>query len=223
MHGARWSQSLPNDVQAEIIARTKVRRFRDGAMLFSEGDANTGLHHLLDGRIHITGTAHDGALALMAILRPGDWTGFLANLDGGCYALDACCVTDCEVATLSPQSVREIFETSVTRYKLLASPELIVARRNYRYLVEQQGGPPLQRLAYRLLDLASGPHGQPGDGSGAPVQISQEQLGSAARLSRQKVNALLQILVDRGLVSISRNSVFITDEEAMKRLALWQR
>ncbi len=201
----------------------KLRRFREGARVFCEGDTNSGLHRLIAGRIHITGTARDGALSLMAILHPGDWTGFLANLDGGEYVLDAVCVTDCEVATLSPQSVRDIFEASVARYKLLAQPELIVSRRNYRWLVEQHGGPPLQRLSYRLLDLASGPYGEPGDGLNSDIRISQEQLGAASRLSRQKVNALLQILVDRRLVTISRSSVHIVDPEGLRRIALWER
>ena len=220
MQSGRWFQSLPADVRKEIAQHARMRRFREGSAIFREGDANTGLHWLRDGRVRISGFAHDGTEALMAMLQPGDWTGFLANLDGGPYALSAFCETDCDVATLSPQSVSDIFEISVARYKLLAKAELRVARRNYYYLVEQEGGPPLQRLAYRLLDLADGPHGQPEDAPLAAIRISQEQLGAATRLSRQKVNACLQQLAGQGLVFVSRGSVSIIDANALSLIAL---
>ncbi len=223
MQAGRWFQSLPDDVRQEIDRLIKVRRFRAGTAVFREGDPPSGLHRLQAGTIHITGCAHDGTEVLMAILQPGDWTGFLANLDGEVHVLTATCDTDCEVATLSRQSVRDIFETSTTRYKLLVLPELIVARRNYRYLVEQNGGPPLQRVAFRLLDLARGPFGQSGDIPTAPICISQEQLGAATLLSRQKVNALLQSLAGCGLIAVSRGAVRIVDPAGLSRIARWER
>lgn len=177
------------------------------------------MHCLLDGVVHIIGFTHAGTEVLMTILYPGDWTGFLANLDGGQHAFAAICTTDCTVATLTPRAVTSIFETDVARYKLLLRPELNISRRNYQYLLEYHGGPPLQRLAYRLLDLARGPHGILRHPVTLTVHVSQEQLGTASQLSRQKVNALLNILAARGLVQVTRNLITILDTDGLDRIA----
>ncbi len=219
MHDSKWFNSLPSHIRSEVAARVHRRWLAAGTVLFWEGDPNTGLHCLLSGCAHVSGVSSAGDDVLMTILYPGDWTGFLPNLDGGRHALTVRLVERSEVATLTPSAVRAIFEVDVARHKLLAAPELAVARRNYRYMIEQQGGPTVQRLAYRLLDLARGPHGDPFALDKPLIEVSQAQVASATLLSRQKVNALLGQLGQQGLVICSRGQVRLVDIEGLARLA----
>ena len=219
MRSGRWFQSLPDDVRQAVEQAATLRQPRAGSRLFSAGDSNSGMHCLLDGVVHIIGFTKAGTEVLMTILYPGDWTGFLANLDRGKHAFTAICMTDCTVATLTPRAVESIFEVDVARYKLLLKPELIISRRNYLYLLEYHGGPPLQRLAYRLLDLARGPYGVPNQPVTTTVHVSQEQLGTASQLSRQKVNTLLNKLAELGLVHVSRNLITILDADGLDQIS----
>lgn len=219
MRSGLWFATLPRDVQEEVVGASLVRTVAEGGCLFREGDPNSGLHCLLKGRVNITAFGADDAEILMVIVRPGEWTGFLANLDGGPHMFTATCATDCQVAQLSSSAVERIFGASAARFRLLAAPEIATARRNYHYLLSLAGGPPLQRLAYRLLDLARGPQEQADRQEPTVIRISQEKLASATRLSRQTVNQLLSDLGDMGLVERRRGSVRLNDIAGLQRLA----
>jgi CRP-like cAMP-binding protein len=220
MQTGRWFRSLPRDVQLDVQQSLRLRRYPSGAAVFRQDEPYTGLHCVLTGRVHVTGLAADGVEALMTILHAGDWTGFLASLDNGPHTLTASCVTDCTIGTLPRSAVKDIFERSVERYRLLVAPELIVARRNYRYLTNHHRSLPIQRLAYRLLDLLGGPHGDSHEARSGVIRVSQEQLGAATQLSRQKVNALLRSLEVRGLVECKRGAIRILDPEALRAAGL---
>ena len=214
-----WYSALPADIQEEITGRIHVRRRASGEPLFTQGQNGTGLHCLIDGQIHVTASTVDGASVLMGILRPGEWVGFLAALDGGAYVFTATCVTDCQTATLTRLDVREIFERSVERYKHLVAPELVISRRNYRFLIERHGAPALQRLAERLLDLGRWPY-SPSSGPVSTLEgVSQEQLAEATRLSRQTVNAGMKLLEERGIVAHRRGRIVVLDLPALTAVA----
>jgi CRP/FNR family transcriptional regulator len=126
-----WYRRLPTGVQAMVLGHLAVSRRPAGQALFHQGDLPVGLHVILSGELHVTGTAPDGISTLMGILRPGDWTGFLAVLDENPYAFTVAAVVDSEVACLPLAAVRAIFEGDVATYKLLVAPELMNARRNW--------------------------------------------------------------------------------------------
>ena len=219
LHQGAWFRSLPAPTRELIIAELHVRRVASGGNVFGQGDLPSGLHGAVEGQVHVTGVSVAGRPALIGILRPGDWVGFLACLDGAPYAFTATCVGDCTVFTLPLRAVRKIFEESIDTYKLLIAPELVASRRNYRFLLETHGSPPLQRLAERLMDLGRWPYARP-QGPLSPLeQVSQDQLAAATGLSRQTVNSLLQELVQFGLIEVSRGKVRVTDPGGLGRIA----
>ena len=214
-----WFESLPAVIQKEVTERIHVRHRSIGEPLFTQGQEGTGLHCLIEGQIHVTASTVDGGSVLMGILRPGDWVGFLAALDGGAYVFTATCVTKSETATLPCSDVRKIFECSVERYKHLVTPELVISRRNYHFLIERHGSPALQRLAERLLDLGRWPYSPPGGPVSDLEGVSQEQLAEATRVSRQTVNEALRLLEKRGVVAHRRGHIVVLDIPALIAIA----
>lgn len=212
-----WYCRLPPALQPQVLQQLSAAPRPAGRALFHQGDPVAGLHVILSGELHVTGTAIDGISTLMGILRPGDWTGFLAVLDAQPYAFTVVSAVDSEVACLPIDAVRSIFESDVTTYRLLVAPELMNARRNYHFFLETHGRSPLKRVAERLMELGRWPY-SPRKGPVSSIDISQDTLAAATRLTRQTVNTLLRELESRGLVEIGYGRIKVKDTDGLGKL-----
>lgn len=191
---------------------------KDQALFVQDGEP-TGLHAVISGEMHIVGTTAGGNEAIMAIMRPGDWTGFLACLDGRPHAYSAVASEPMTVFSLRPGAVLAIFERDVATFKLLLAPELAVSRKVGRYVVEDMALPLARRLAARLIDLGRWAYG-PSEGPIVALDhVSQEQLAMSVHGSRQKVNQILRDFTTHGFVEIGYGRVRVVDVAALAHFA----
>lgn len=214
-----WARSLPEAIQSRIAASVTSQTLTSGDEIIEQGEPFAGLICLLQGEMRVVGTAPCGGELLIGILRQGDWTGFLAALDGKPYAFSVRAVCDCRVARLNATDVEKIFEIDLATFKLLLRPELSVSRANYRYLVEIAYQPPIQRLAERLMGLGRWPYSAGADDFQRLEKISQADLANATRLSRQTINSCLQRMSAHGLVKLGYRTVQVMDPRRLGLLA----
>lgn len=211
LFASTWSRNLPRDVQSEIMAAASSHRLEQDAEVIRQGAPFSGLICLLTGEMHVIGTARCGDELLMGVLRPNDWTGFLAALDQGCYAFSVRAMIECRVARLDAAATQRIFERDLARFKLLLAPELAVSRGTYHYFVETSYRPPMLRLAERMIGLGRWPYSvAPGEASRLE-KISQTDLANATRLSRQTINVCLGRLAEQGIVKVGYRTVEVID------------
>lgn len=211
LFASTWSRNLPRDVQSEIMATASSHRLEQDAEIIGQGEPFAGLICLLSGEMHVIGTARCGDELLIGVLRPGDWTGFLAALDRGCYAFSVRALVECRVARLDAAATQRIFERDLERFKLLLAPELAVSRGTYHYFVETSYRAPMLRLAERMIGLGRWPYSDaPGEASRLE-KISQTDLANATRLSRQTINACLGKLAEQGIVKAGYRTVEVID------------
>lgn len=197
----------------------RYRYVKGGGMLFRQGDSPSGLHGLVNGELHIIGSASNGHDTLLAIHRPSDWTGFLTSVDRGSHPLSALAAIDCTTWSIAPSEVARIFERDVATFRLLVAPEMLVARRNYRWLIEMVTRPSIQRVADRLIDLGRWTHGERA-GPVSPIEhVSQEALAAATNVSRQTMNGALRALEDLGLIKVGYGRIEIVDSRGLKEFA----
>ena len=72
-----------SDPQLEQLARVlRRRRFRRNEVIFHQGDPGDSLHVVAAGAVKIVLPSAEGDEAIIATLRPGDFFGELALLDG---------------------------------------------------------------------------------------------------------------------------------------------
>lgn len=214
-----WFGTLPADVQSAVTKAGTTRSLAKGHMVFAQGSEPTGLHAVVSGEVHIIGTNTGGNEAIMAIMRPGEWTGFLASLDGFPHVYSGVASEPTTIFTLRPAAIRTIFERDVATFRLLLAPKLVVARKVERYVIEDMALPLARRLAARLIDLGRWAYG-PSEGPIVALDhLSQEQLAMSVHASRQKVNKILGELTERGFIEIGYGRVRVVDVGALERFA----
>lgn len=214
-----WLASLPNELRSHVLGKLRTQSVTVNASIFRQGDDFKGLCCVLSGQLHVTGLSEDGMPLLMGILRPGDWTGFLAALDGGGYAFTVSSVGEARVGILEPHDVRSIFESNLAAYKFLARPQIEASRSTYHYFIEYFGRPPLNRVAERLIGLGRWPYSESVVQISPLDHVSQETIAAATRLSRQTINTCLKELEQRGLVKTGYGKVEILSVTGLVEVA----
>jgi CRP/FNR family transcriptional regulator, cyclic AMP receptor protein len=202
----------------ELSARLRRRRFRRGEVIFHQGDPGDSLHIVGGGAVKIVLPSAEGDEAIIATLRPGDFFGELALLDGAPRSATAAALEPCETWALP----REAFRAQLDRDPELRDALLAGLAHELRRLtghVEELHFLDLAgRLAMRLARLA-----RETDPSSREVRLdwpfTQSDLAAMIGGTRQSVNKLLSGFVDDGLVVIERDTLIIPDVEALARQA----
>ncbi len=214
-----WFAKLPAHVQSAMIAAGTSSSLLPGRTLFHQGGDPTGLHCILRGEVHVTGVAPGGGEVIMAIVRPVEWVGFLACLDGLPHAYSGTAASHATLFTIAPKAVAAIFEADVATYRLLEMPELNAARKLANFVISDFGLPLPKRVAARLTDLGRWGYG-PATGPVAPLEnVSQEELAMSVHASRQKVNAILREFTSKGWIEVGYGRIRVADIDALERFA----
>src|SRR6478736_6672776 len=210
---------LDEDGLASLIRGMRVRRFRRGETVFHVGDPGDALFIVVSGSIKITLPADSGDEAILATLRPGDFFGELALLDGAPRSATAIAIEATEMYMLPRDRFRDLIASEpVMRDTVLATLAAEV-RRLTHHVEELHFLDIAGRLAARLARLAD----EQGEADGGEIRldapITQGELAAMVGSTRQSVNKLLGWFVDDGLIRIERDAIVIIDLPGLRRAA----
>ncbi len=227
MDQARIIQSLresclferADEVALDDIARQlQRRRFRRHEIIFHQGDPGDSLHIVSSGAIKIVLPSLEGEEAIIATLRSGDFFGELALLDGAPRSATAVAVEPSETWTFSRELLRSLLERDASLRDSLLAGVARELRRITGHVQELHFLDLAGRLASRLARLA-----READADANEVRLdwpyTQSDLASMIGGTRQSINKLLSVLVERGLVVIQKDTLLIPDVEALEREA----
>jgi CRP/FNR family transcriptional regulator/CRP/FNR family cyclic AMP-dependent transcriptional regulator len=209
---------LDEDELESIARQMRSRRFRNGETIFHQDDPGDALHVVTMGAVKIVlPSAEDGEPAIMATLRPGDFFGALALLDGAPRSATAVALGKTETLVLRREAFLELVDTDHTlRVALLASLSReirsITAHVQDLHFLDLPG-----RLAKRILREAAGRPPEPDGSVLLAWPYTQSELAGMIGGSRQSVNRLLADLVDEGLIELRRDALVIPDPAALER------
>lgn len=201
----------------ELARGLRHRRFRRNEVIFHQGDAGDSLHIVASGQIKILLLSAEGEEAIIATLRPGDFFGELALLDGAPRSATAVAVDPAETLVLPRAVFRELLERSEGLRDALLTGLAHELRRltgqvEELYFLDLAG-----RLATRLTRLAREAQPQAEHEVRLDWPFTQSDLASMIGGSRQSVNRLLSLLVEDGLVRIEPDHLVITDVNELER------
>jgi CRP/FNR family cyclic AMP-dependent transcriptional regulator len=202
-----------------LASRLRRRRFRRNEVIMHQGDPGDSLHVVAAGAVKIVLPSAEGEEAIIATLRPGDFFGELALLDGAPRSATVTALEPSETLVLPRQVFNELLDTLPGLRDALLSGLAHELRRLTGHVEELHFLDLAGRLAIRLARLAQ--EEQP-DARGQirlDWPYTQSDLAAMIGGTRQSVNRLLSQLVDEGLITIHPDVLVITDLEALARRA----
>lgn len=209
-----------NHEMLESLARSlRRRRFRRNEVIFHQGDPGDSLHVVASGAIKILLPSTEGEEAIIATLRPGDFFGELALLDGATRSATAAALEPTETLVLPRPVLMDLLGTVPG----LGDALLVGLARELRRLTSQVeelhfldlAG----RLAMRLARLAREAHPNAETEIRLNWPYTQSDLAAMIGGTRQSVNRLLAQLVDEGLIQILPDEIVISDLGELARRA----
>jgi CRP-like cAMP-binding protein len=203
---------------AGLVRQLRRRRFRRNEVIFHQGDPGDALHVVAAGAVKIVLPSAEGDEAIIATLRPGDFFGELALLDGAPRSATCVALETCETLELPRAAFHDLLDRDAALRDALLAGLAHELRRLTGHVEELHFLDLAGRLAMRLYRLA-----READKDAAEVRLdwpyTQSDLASMIGGTRQSVNKLLSGLVDDGLVVIERDTLIVTDVDALGRMA----
>jgi CRP/FNR family cyclic AMP-dependent transcriptional regulator len=194
----------------------RPRRFRRNEVIFHQEDVGDALHIVVHGGVKIVLPSPDGEEAIIASLRPGDFFGELALLDGASRSTTATAMEHAETLTLPREQFLRLLPNDPRLVTALLRALAGELRRLTGHVEELHFLDLAGRLAMRLARLA---REQYPDTTG-PVELdwpyTQSDLAAMIGGTRQSVNKLLSSLVEDGLLRIDREMLYINDIEQLE-------
>ncbi len=210
-----------NEAALDSVARgMRSRRFRRGETLFHQGDPGDALLVVLSGAIKIVLPSEEGDEAIIATIRPGDFLGELALLDGAPRSATAVALEATETLVLPRDRFKELIDTEPSIREGLLAGLAAELRRLTTHVEELHFLDITGRLAARLVRLAREQGSREPDGSiRLDAPLTQSDLAAMIGATRQSVNKLLGIFVEDGMLRVERDAIVILDLERLARTA----
>jgi CRP/FNR family cyclic AMP-dependent transcriptional regulator len=208
--------ALSEDELSFLAARTRSRATAAGELLFSEGEACSGLYMVASGRVRIFKISPNGREHVLAIEGPGSSIAELPVFDGGTYPASAAAVDASQLLFIS----RDDFRGLCLEHPEIALKVLQVVGARLRRLVgiieELSFTTVRHRLIAWLLRRAQA-EGQ--GGSPQPqftMDVNHQEIAAQIGTVRELVSRNLARLQAQGLITVDGRRVSIQDLDNLR-------
>jgi CRP/FNR family cyclic AMP-dependent transcriptional regulator len=207
---------LAEEDRRAITAHCTRARFPSGAFVFHAGEAGDTLHIIAKGRVAVLAGGWGGDPVTLAILGVGEVFGELALLGDDHRTATIRAIEPSETLILRAADFDRL---RAERPKLNDFLITILAQqvaRLTRQVIEIAEVPASKRVYRRLVELAA-MFG--GEGDGAAIPVSQDQLASMASTKLRITNKVIAEARAAGLVSTGRRRILILNYEGLRQKA----
>jgi len=218
-------RELPGDDLDVMASACRIRRFRRGEVIFHQGDPGDALHVILAGRVKISSPSETGVEAILTTLRPGEFFGALALIDGAPRSATATAVEPSETLVLPRDRFRQLVNERAEVRDLVFTELARELRRLTNHVEELHFLDIAGRLAAQLARMAED-QGAADGGADEPAgeirlegSITQGELAAMVGSTRQSVNKLLGYFTDDGLIRVERDTIVVLDLPGLQRAA----
>ncbi len=209
------TESELTSLSADFVSR----QFRQGDMIFLQGDPGQSLYLIESGRVRIYVQADSGQETSVIYYTTGDIFGELSVIDGLPRSASATALDDTVVLMLSRDRLRAHLRT----LPQLAHNFMQALSVRVRYSTLQVGSRTLldvpARLARKLVELAQLHGAVAADGVRLNVTLTQSELASLIGATRESINKALAHLKREGVIRLDQNQITILDPDALRELS----
>ena len=210
----RWAESLSAEELRRAASEIIEKQIPSGGYVCKKGEAVTNWIGVIDGLVKMSNLSSGGKLTTLTGVATGGWFGEGSMLKDEPRRYDIMALRDSRVAFMPRATFNRLLDTNLgfNRFLLVQLNErlgMFIALIENERLLE-----PDARVA-RSLGALFNPVLYPG--IGRQIQISQEEIGFLAGVSRQRVNQALQVLEKAGLLRIDYGGVTVVDLPGLQR------
>ncbi|MET0606165.1 MAG: Crp/Fnr family transcriptional regulator [Beijerinckiaceae bacterium] len=209
---AIWSRDLTDEERERARRGIFERNYAKGSYICHRGDRLDYWACVVTGLVRLGSMSAQGKTVTLAGLGPTDWFGEGSMIKDEPRKYDLYAMRDTRLAMMDRKTFNWLFETSVglNRYLVRQFNERLGQFIGQVERDRMLG--PIGRLARSLLQITTPSFSVRHDG---PVDITQEELGLLAGISRQAANKALRDLEGRGIVRVEHSGVLILDRERL--------
>lgn len=213
LSGLHWTGSLSAEEMRAVECDIVVRNIAAGGFVCRKGEPVEHWIGVMEGLAKMSLFSAEGKLTTLTGLPPGAWFGEGSLLKAEIRKYDILALRACRVAYMPRKTFFRLLDTNLgfNRFLLVQLNERLgqfISLVESERLLEPDG-----RVA-RSLSALFNPVLYPG--LGRQLQISQEEIGLLAGVSRQRVNQALQVLEKAGLLHIEYGGVTVIDLEGLQ-------
>lgn len=210
----RWGTLLTADQLARVAAESAQSFATAGAYVCRKGEAVDSWLGVLDGLVKMMTSTPDGRTSTFTGIPAGGWFGEGSLLKTEPRRYDVVALRDTRVARVPRRTFEWLLNTSIpfNRFLLVQLNERLG---QFIGMLETQRlhGPDVRvaRCVAQLFNPILYP------GIERKVEVSQEEIGYLAGISRQRVNQALQTLQQAGLLKVEYGAIVIEDLEGLRQ------
>ena len=201
-----WAATLTADELDRVVCEAHERRLPVGGHAMRCGDPADQWIGVIEGLVKMSVSQRDGRLSIFTGVTAGGWAGEGSLLSPGCWRYDGVATRDTRIACVPRHTFERLVSTSLAFNRFLLS-HLNARLSLFIGLVEFDRllGPDARvaRCLASLFDPDLYPH------AACSVQLSQEEVGLLASVSRQRTNQALHELERAGLLRIEFGGVTV--------------
>jgi CRP/FNR family transcriptional regulator len=210
-----YLRAVSLDDIAEVVRALRIRRFKNGEVVFRRGDSCEGLHIVLSGRVRTVITSADGREQVLKVFGPGRTFADISVFDDEPLPADAVAITESSIAVLPRTQVIDLLkrhpDAAIEVIRLFAS-----RLRAYKQLVEDLSLRSVAgRVAKLLIDRASGVETLVEESRSQRLTYTQDEIASMVGSVREVVQRALKAFEHAGLVEIDRGRIQVIDVAAL--------
>jgi CRP-like cAMP-binding protein len=214
LRATRWGTLLAPDQIARVAAESSEIVVAAGGYLCRMGQPVDAWYGVLDGMMKMMITLPDGRTSTFTGVGAGGWFGEGSLLKTEPRRYDIVALRETRVARVPRRTFEWLLNTSIpfNRFLLVQLNERL--GQFISMLETQRLHDPDARVA-RCLAVLFNPVLYPD--IGARLEVSQEELGYLAGISRQRVNQALQTLQQAGLLKVEYGAILILDLVGLRK------
>ncbi len=203
----------------QISTRLRRHRYRPGEVLVHQDEPAYSLHVIYRGSVKITRATEEGEQLVLGLVGEGGCIGEVASLDGGLRSATATAVEPTETLSLGREDlVAALRDDSEFALALISTLAGRLRKADLR-LEDAYFSDLDMRLARRLLQLAEEFGRKATAGIEVPLPLTQSELASMLGAGRSRVNGLLGVYQDLGVLRLGKGSFTVLQPEALRRRA----
>ena len=190
---------------------TREQRFAKGALIVTEGDADDALFVVRSGEVKVVPVGDDGREVILNVLAVGDHFGELALIDGRPRSAHVVATQASSLLVLR----RADFRRQVEQSPAVAWGLMVELSRRLRQADGTIGSLVMLdvpgRVAKVLLE-----HATPGEPATLIKQLTHQTMAQMIGASRETVSRAMAEFQDKGIISVQRRIVTVTDRRALE-------